>query len=114
MAPAFTTVGDAARDPDPLVRRVIERYALGPHDPWALVQAIRGVGRACRINGESAAGDVLRPCVRAQEVNTRRYLYLDFVHLMETGRQEEGGIWLSRKPPDARSFRGQCMWLRQS
>ena len=88
MAPAFTTVGDAARDPDPLVRRFIERYAIGPNDPWALVQAIRGVGRACSINnGESAAGYVLRTCVRAQEVNKRRYLYLDFVHLMETGRQ---------------------------
>jgi hypothetical protein len=34
--------------------------------------------------------------------------------LIETGRQEEGGVWLSRKPPGARSFKGRCMWLRQS
>jgi hypothetical protein len=76
MVPALTSEVHAARDTDQGVRRFIERYAIGPNDPWALVHAIRGVGRGCRINGESAAGYVLRTCVRAQEVNTRRYLYI--------------------------------------
>ena len=76
MVPALTTEVSAARDPDQGVRRFIERYAIGPHDPWALVHAIRGVGQGCRIDGESAAGYVLRTCVRAQEVNKRRYLYI--------------------------------------
>jgi hypothetical protein len=76
MAPALTSSVDAARDPDQGIRRFIERYAVGPKDPWALVHAIRGVGKSCRINGEPAAGYVLRTCVRAQEVNQRRYLYI--------------------------------------
>jgi hypothetical protein len=76
MVPALPFEVDAARDPDQGVRRFIERYALGPNDPWALVHAIRGVGRGCSINGESAAGYVLRTCVRVQEVNQRRYLYI--------------------------------------
>ena len=76
MVPALTSEMYGARDPDQGVRRFIERYAIGPNDPWALVHAIRGVGRGCRLNGESAAGYVLRTCVRAQEVNKRRYLYI--------------------------------------
>jgi hypothetical protein len=76
MVPALTSEIHAARDPDQGVRRFIERYAIAPNDPWALVHAIRGVGRGCRVNGESAAGFVLRTCVRAQEVNKRRYLYI--------------------------------------
>src|SRR5262245_31907708 len=76
MAPAFTAEVNAALDMDQGVRRFIERYAVTPEDPWALVHAIRGVGRGCRLNGESAAAYVLRTCVRAQEVNNRRYLYI--------------------------------------
>jgi hypothetical protein len=76
MAPAFSAAVDAARDPDQAVRRFIERYAITPEDPWALVHAIRGVGKGCRIQGESAAGYVLRTCVRTQDVNQRRYLYI--------------------------------------
>jgi hypothetical protein len=66
----------AGRDRDQEVRRFIERYAVGPQDPWALVHAIRGLGRGCRLQGESAAQYVLRTCVRVQEVNARRYLYI--------------------------------------
>jgi hypothetical protein len=40
------------------------------------VHAIRGIGKGCSINGERAAGYVLRTCVQAQEVNKRRYLYI--------------------------------------
>jgi hypothetical protein len=58
------------------VRRFIERYALSPADPWALVHAIRGLGPGYRLNGESLAAYVLRTCVRAQEVRQRRYLYI--------------------------------------
>ena len=58
------------------MRRFIERYAIGPHDPWALVHAIRGVGRGCRIDGESAPSYVLHTRVRAREVHARRYLYI--------------------------------------
>ena len=76
MVPALTSEVHAARDTGQGVRRFIERYAIGPNDPWALVHAIRGVGRGCSINGESAAGYVLRTCVRAQEINKRRYLYI--------------------------------------
>jgi hypothetical protein len=76
MVSALTSELYAARDTDQGVWRFIERYAIGPNDPWALVHAIRGVGRGCSINGESAAGYVLRTCVRAQEVNNRRYLYI--------------------------------------
>jgi hypothetical protein len=76
MVPALTSELYAARDTDQGVRRFIERYAVGPNDPWALVHAIRGIGRGCSLNGESAAGYVLRTCVRAQEVNKRQYLYI--------------------------------------
>jgi hypothetical protein len=76
MVPAFTSAVEAARDQDQGVRRFIERYAIGPDDPWALVHAIRGLGRGCRIHGESAASYVLRTCVRTQEINARRYLYI--------------------------------------
>jgi hypothetical protein len=76
MAPAFTSEVYAAHDPDQGVRRFIERYAITSEDPWALVHAIRGVGRGCRLDGESAAAYVLRTCVRAQEVSNRRYLYI--------------------------------------
>ena len=76
MAPASSSEVLAAHDPDQRVRRFIERYAVTPQDPWALVHAIRGVGRGCRLNGESATGYVLRTCVRAQEVNRQRYLYI--------------------------------------
>jgi hypothetical protein len=76
MVPALTPELHAAGDADQVVRRFIERYAIGPNDPWAIVHAIRGVGRSCRINGENAAGYVLRTCVRTQEVNKRRYLYI--------------------------------------
>ena len=72
MIPALTSQVDAV--PGPGGRRFIERYAIGPNDPCALVHAIRGVGRDGRIHGERAAGDVLRTCVRVQEVNKRRYL----------------------------------------
>jgi hypothetical protein len=76
MAPVFTSRVYAAHDPDQGVRRFIERYAIISEDPWALVHAIRGVGRGCSLNGESAAAYVLRTCVRAQEVNNRRHLYI--------------------------------------
>jgi hypothetical protein len=76
MAPALASKGSAARETDPGVRRFIERYAMSPEDPWALVHAIRGVGTGYRINGESMAAYVLRTCVRAQEVQQRRYLYI--------------------------------------
>jgi hypothetical protein len=76
MVPALTPELHAAPDADQVVRRFIERYAIGPNDPWAIVHAIRGVGRGCSLNGESAASYVLRTCVRIQEVNKRRYLYI--------------------------------------
>src|SRR5262245_12633080 len=76
MVPALTSQLYAARDLDQGVRRFIERYAIAPHDPWALVHAIRGVGKSCRLNDESAAHYVLRTCVRTQEVKARRYLYI--------------------------------------
>ena len=76
MAPALTSAMDAARDLDHGVRQFIEQYAVTSDDPWALVHAIRGVGRGCRINGENAVAYVLRTYVRAQEVHQRRYLYI--------------------------------------
>jgi hypothetical protein len=76
LAAAWTAEGAAPREPDPGVRRFIERYAMSPEDPWALVHAIRGVGQGYRLNGESLAAYVLRTCVRAQEVQQRRYLYI--------------------------------------
>jgi hypothetical protein len=76
MATALASEVSAARETDPGVRRFIERYAMTPADPWALVHAIRGVGLGYRINGESLAAYVLRTCVRAQEVHQRRYLYI--------------------------------------
>jgi hypothetical protein len=76
LAAAWTAEGAAPRGPDPGVRRFIERYAMRPEDPWALVHAIRGVGTGYRINGESLAAYVLRTCVRAQAVRQRRYLYI--------------------------------------
>jgi hypothetical protein len=75
MVPALTSEVYAVRDADqggPALHRTV----ISPNDPWALVHAIRGVGRGYSINGESAAGYVLRTCVRAQEVNKRRYLYI--------------------------------------
>ena len=76
LAAAWTAEGAAPRETDPGVRRFIERYAMSPEDPWALVHAIRGLGPGCRLNGESLAAYVLRTCVRAQEVQQRRYLYI--------------------------------------
>jgi hypothetical protein len=76
LAPAFRFEADAAPDPDPGVRRFIARYALTADDPWALVHAIRGLGKECRLPGERAVAYVLRTCVRAREVNHRRYLYV--------------------------------------
>ena len=76
MAPAFTDEVSATRDVDQGVRRFIERYAITSDDPWALVHAIRGIGKGCRIKGESAAVYVLRTCVRTREVNQRRYPYI--------------------------------------
>jgi hypothetical protein len=76
LGPALAPGLHAAPGADQAVRRFIERHAVSPTDPWALVHAIRGVGRGCRVNGESAAGYVLRTCVRAREVNQRRYLYI--------------------------------------
>src|SRR5215813_3620073 len=76
LAPAVRAAGAAHPDSPPDVQGFIERYAVTPADPWALVHAIRGVGRSCSLEGESAAGYVLRTCVRVQEVNARRYLYI--------------------------------------
>jgi len=76
MAPTFTAEVDAALNMNQGVRHFIERYAVTPEDPWALVHAIRGVGRGCSLNGESAASYVLRTCVRVREVDQRRYLYI--------------------------------------
>jgi hypothetical protein len=45
LTAAWTAEGAAPREPDLGVRRFIERYAMSPDDPWALVHAIRG-GRA--------------------------------------------------------------------
>jgi hypothetical protein len=42
--------------------------------PWCTPSG--GVGPGCRLNGESLAAYVLRTCVRAQEVQQRRYLYI--------------------------------------
>src|SRR5262245_26124486 len=53
LAAAWTAEGAAPRETDPGVRRFIERYAMSPEDPWALVHAIRGVGPGYRLNGES-------------------------------------------------------------
>jgi hypothetical protein len=58
------------------VQHFIERYALTPDDPWALVHALRAFGRGCSLKGESVATYVLRTCVREQTVNDRRYLYI--------------------------------------
>src|SRR5919109_2701099 len=76
LAATWTAEGSAARETDPGVRRFIERYAMRPEDPWALVHAIRGVGTGYRLNGESLTAYVLRTCVRVQEVRERRYLYI--------------------------------------
>jgi hypothetical protein len=76
LAPARPAAGAAAPDLDRRVRQFIERYAVTAEDPWALVHAIRAVGQGCRLQGERAAAYVLRTCVRAQEVNQRRYLYV--------------------------------------
>jgi hypothetical protein len=76
LAGALTAEGAAPRETDPGVRRFIERYAMRPEDPWALVHAIRGVGPGYRLNGERLAAYVLRTCVRVQEVQQRRYLYI--------------------------------------
>jgi hypothetical protein len=76
LAPVVTFAGDAPREPDQGVRQFIEQYAVTADDPWALVHAIRGIGRGCHLNGENAAAYVLRTCVRTQEVQQRRYLYI--------------------------------------
>jgi hypothetical protein len=76
LAAAWTAEGAAPREADPRVRRFIERDAMRPEDPWALVHAIRGLGPGYRLNGESLAAYVLRTCVRAQQVRQRRYLYI--------------------------------------
>jgi hypothetical protein len=76
LAPAMTFAGEAPRDLNQGVRQFIEQYAVTSDDPWALVHAIRGVGRGCRLDGENAVAYVLRTCVRAQEVHQRRYLYI--------------------------------------
>jgi hypothetical protein len=76
LAAAWSAEGPAARETDPGVRRFIERYAMRPEDPWALVHAIRGVGTGYRLNGETLAAYVLRTCVRVQAVQQRRYLYI--------------------------------------
>jgi hypothetical protein len=76
LAPVSTATLNGGHDQLPGVRGFIERYAVTPADPWALVHAIRGVGQSCRLNGESAVSYVLRTCVRVQEVNARRYLYI--------------------------------------
>ena len=76
IAPGFTAEVSPTPYRDQGVRQFIERYAMTPDDPWSLVHAIRGVGRGCSINGESAAAYVLRTCVRAQAVQQRRYLYI--------------------------------------
>jgi hypothetical protein len=76
LTPAVTSTGEAPRDLDQGVRQFIEQYAVTSDDPWALVHAVRGIGRGCRINGENAAAYVLRTCVRTQEVHERRYLYI--------------------------------------
>jgi hypothetical protein len=76
LAAAWTAEGAAPRETDPGVRRFIECYAMSPADPWALVHAIRGLGQGYRLNSESLAAYVLRTCVRAQEVQQRRYLYI--------------------------------------
>jgi hypothetical protein len=76
LAPAFRSAVYAADGTDQGVRQFIEQYAVTADDPWALVHAIRAVGRDCRLNSEGAATYVLRTCVRAQEVNNQRYLYI--------------------------------------
>ena len=76
MAPVCPAAVAAAGDLTPGVRRFIERYAITTEDPWALVHAIRGLGRHCRLHGESAVAYVLRSSVRVQEVHQRRYLYI--------------------------------------
>jgi len=76
LTAAWTAEGAAAREADPAVRRFIERSAMSPEDPWALVHAIRAVGPGYRLNGEPLAAYVLRTCVRVQAVHQRRYLYI--------------------------------------
>ena len=76
LAPAVMSAGEAPRNQDQGVRQFIEQYAVTADDPWALVHAIRGIGRGCRLNGENAAAYVLRTCVRTQEVQQRRHLYI--------------------------------------
>ena len=72
----MSAAGDAARDLDQGVRQFLDRYAITAEDSWALMHAIRGFGRGCRLRGEPAAAYVLRTCVRTQEVHQRRYLYI--------------------------------------
>jgi hypothetical protein len=76
LAAAWTAEGAAPRETALGVRRFIERYAMRPEDPWALVHAIRGLGPGYRLNGEGLAAYVLRTCVRAQAVRQCRYLYI--------------------------------------
>jgi hypothetical protein len=109
IAPGFTAEVSPTPYRDQGVRQFIERYAMTPDDPWSLVHAIRGVGRGCSINGESAAAYVLRTCVRAQAVQQRRYLYVPAsieVHSnMFLKTFLEAGVPLSEKFPfDGRVF----------
>jgi len=54
MAPASTSVVDAACGPDQEVRQFIAGYAVTSDDSWAFVHAIRGVGHVCHLQ---ALGD---------------------------------------------------------
>src|SRR5262245_760761 len=74
LTPAFSAGASATADAEQGGRRLTARYAITPEDPGALVHAVRGVGKGWRLKGTSAAAYVPRSCVRAQEVNTRRYL----------------------------------------
>lgn len=57
-------------------RRLIERHAATPDDPWALVHGIRALGRDFGFKGERAVDYVLRTSVKEEEVKGRGYLHI--------------------------------------
>jgi hypothetical protein len=75
IAPAIGVGSPGLRQPVEGATQLIERHALTPHDPWALVHAIRALGGECRLGGEHAATYVLRTYAAKRAVNGRYYLH---------------------------------------
>lgn len=69
-SPAFRESGEGT------ARRLIERHAATPDDPWALAHGIRALGRDFGFKGEKAVASILRTSVKEKEINGKRYLYI--------------------------------------